>query len=284
VFSPYYALARKRSGTDKADPLDYCSLNVSLYGTNGSDKRWTMTERDHHAVSRSANSLRIGPSALHWDGANRTLTVQIDEVTVPWPSRVHGKIVVHTPPLIQTTFDLDREGRHHWRPLAPSARIEVLLERPGRRWEGAAYVDSNFGDAPLEDSFESWNWCRAILADGGNVVLYDGKRRDGTAFLMGRVFDTRGSMAPFEVPSRSKLPTSAWRLPRSTFGEGDSVPSVVSSLEDGPFYARALVTSRLRGESTIAFHETLSLDRFRSLWIQPLLMFRMPRRTGTPTT
>ena len=84
VFSPYYALARHRAN---ADPLDYCAVNVALYGPRGS--RWALTERGKGAVGRSDTTLRIGPSALVWNGA--TLTVRIDEITAPFPSRINRR-------------------------------------------------------------------------------------------------------------------------------------------------------------------------------------------------
>jgi carotenoid 1,2-hydratase len=55
---------------------------------------------------------------------------------------------------------------------------------------------------------------------------------------------------------------------------------VVQTLEDAPFYARSVVASQLQGESVNAVHESLSLDRFRSGWVQVLLPFRMPRVTS----
>jgi carotenoid 1,2-hydratase len=39
-----------------------------------------------------------------------------------------------------------------------------------------------------------------------------------------------------------------------------------------------VLSQRLLGEDVIAVHESLSLDRFRSRWVQALLPFRMPRR------
>jgi len=36
---------------------------------------------------------------------------------------------------------------------SPSAAVEVTLENPDLRWNGEAYVDSNYGDEPLEDGF-----------------------------------------------------------------------------------------------------------------------------------
>ncbi len=51
------------------------------------------------------------------------------------------------------------------------------------------------------------------------------------------------------------------------------------TLEDAPFYARSLVRPALLGERVAAVHESLSLDRFRTGWVQMLLPFRMPRRS-----
>ena len=285
VFSPYYANARRRAaalggasaGADAdagANPLDHCSLNVSLYSTD--KKHWTMTERRQTAIHRDATTLQIGSSALRW--ADNTLTIDIDEVTVPWPSRVRGQIIVHVPSITQATFNLDEAGRHRWKPLAPSARIDVQLNRPERAWQGAAYLDSNAGDEPLEDAFVGWQWCRAALPDGHTIVMYDGQRHDGSLFTLGKSFDRDGNMTPFDLPPRANLPATSWQLPRSTFSEADFVPVIAKPLEDGPFYARSLVALRLNQQSAMAFHETLSLDRFRSRWVQAMLPFRMPRR------
>jgi carotenoid 1,2-hydratase len=55
VFSPYYALARRKGG---ADPENFCALNVALYGEGG--HRWSMTERGRRFISRDAR--RASPS------------------------------------------------------------------------------------------------------------------------------------------------------------------------------------------------------------------------------
>jgi carotenoid 1,2-hydratase len=52
---------------------------------------------------------------------------------------------------------------------------------------------------------------------------------------------------------------------------------VVRTLVDAPFYARALLSTRIAGQAVTAVHESLNLDRFRSRWVQSLLPFRMPR-------
>jgi carotenoid 1,2-hydratase len=49
-------------------------------------------------------------------------------------------------------------------------------------------------------------------------------------------------------------------------------------LEDTPFYARSVIRAQLCGETAIGMHESLSLDRFASRYVQWMLPFRMPRR------
>jgi carotenoid 1,2-hydratase len=52
---------------------------------------------------------------------------------------------------------------------------------------------------------------------------------------------------------------------------------VIQTLEDTPFYARSMLSTRLFGEAVTAVHESLDLDRFRTAWVRALLPFRMPR-------
>jgi carotenoid 1,2-hydratase len=284
VFSPYYTWARGRSarpaqpagglGASRIDPLDHCALNVALYGPR--DKRWTMTERARRYVRRSAHTLAIGPSALEWD--HDTLTIDIDEVTVPWPSRLRGRICLRPTLTSASEFSLDAGGAHRWRPLAPAARIDVTLSHPDLQWSGNGYLDANAGDAPLQDAFVRWDWSRSHLAGDEVAVLYDVSRRDGSRRALALRFGRDGEPHPFTPPPATALPGTFWRVARSTFADGPA--HVVRTLEDAPFYARSLIECRLLGRSTLAMHESLSLDRFASRWVQLMLPFRMPRRTG----
>jgi carotenoid 1,2-hydratase len=270
VFSPYYARARRRGA---ADPADFCALNVCLYREGG--KRWTLTERGRAAVQRSAHGFEVGPSALHWDGS--ALTYRIDEVTVPLPARVRGTVRVHPQAMVASGFALDAAGRHRWHPIAPSARVEVELTHPALRWSGQGYLDSNAGDEPLEYAFARWDWSRAALPDGSTAVLYDTEPRGGPARGLAVRIRGDGVPEPFDPPPRSALPTTLWRVARGTRSEASQPAQVIRTLEDTPFYARSALSARLLGAPVVAMHESLSLDRFRSAWVQLLLPFRMPR-------
>jgi carotenoid 1,2-hydratase len=268
VFSPYYAAQRRRGG---GDPMEHVSLNVAIYGEG---KRWAMTERGSDAVQRGKTWLKIGPSALEWDGDG--LTIHIDEVTVPVPKRIRGTVRVRPTALHNTPYQLDSNGRRFWEPIAPCAHVDGDLKRPSLRWSGEGYLDSNRGDEPLEAAFKRWDWSRAAMKRGA-AVLYDVTGPDGPGPKLGLRFDPSGHVEPFEAPPFVRLPPTLWRVHRGTRVDPQGGARVVETLEDTPFYARSVIETNLLGEKATAMHESLCLDRFNSRWVQKLLPFRIPR-------
>jgi carotenoid 1,2-hydratase len=220
--------------------------------------------------------LRIGPSALSWDG--NALTFEIEEVAVPWPSRIRGTVRVIPRALVGHVADLGAARCHRWRPIAPAARVEVQLHSPALRWSGEGYFDSNEGDEPLEARIRHWHWSRGAARDG-TLVLYDVHERDGSATSLALKFDRAGAVTRFDAPPDVPLPASGWRIARSTRSE-DGRARVERTLEDTPFYVRSVVSARLLGAATTSVHESLDLDRFSSRIVQAMLPFRMPRRGG----
>ena len=270
VFSPYYVAARRRGA---ADPMDHVAINVALYRQRGGV--WCMTERGRAAATRTADTYAVGPSALRWDGS--TIRFDVDEVAVPWPRRLRGSVTATVPAMLEHPVALDGAGRHRWRPLAPLARVEVDFSHPRMRWSGHAYIDSNDGDEPLEHAFNGWHWSRMRLDDRRAAVHYDVEGLDGTrrAYAF-RFEDGTTRMVP---PQREReLPRTRWGLVRRTRGDGPV--ALLRSLEDTPFYARALLDAEVDGMRTVAVHESLSLSRFGRNWVQWMLPFRMPRRSG----
>jgi len=267
VFSPYYAFAR-RGGP--ADPLNHCAVNVAVYRKSG--KRWAMTERPRGAVSRTANTFTVGPSNLSWDG--KSLTIRIDEIAVPIPSRIRGTVRVVPTAITEQAFTLNENGHHLWWPIAPCARVQVALDRPHLRWQGDGYFDMNRGDAPLEQGFSDWQWARGATRDG-TVILYEALRRDGGRIDLAITFDPQGRTQAFEPPPLVGLRRSGWRVGRTI--RSDGAANIVRTLEDAPFYARSVVSAKLLGEPVMLMHESLSLDRFKMPVVQAMLPFRMPR-------
>jgi carotenoid 1,2-hydratase len=254
------------------NPLDHCSINVALYGE--SSKRWAMTERASAAVERSATSFVVGPSALEWHGD--ALEIRLDEVCMPWPRRVRGRVRVSPEACPDYVATLDRHGEHLWSPIAVRSRVEVALDAPGVSWSGEGYLDTNAGSAPLESAFSSWHWSRRHDA-GGTAVHYDIARRDGSTAEFALRFGADGSVGAAERMSFVELPATGWRIARRlrAAGEAQPVRTQLQTLEDTPFYARSLLQG---ADGSVVVHESLSLDRFRSPLVRWMLPFRMPRR------
>ncbi|WP_245325252.1 hydratase [Bradyrhizobium sp. CCH5-F6] len=270
VFSPYYAFARRKGPTD---PLNHCAVNVAVYRSGGN--RWAMTERPRGAVIRTMDTFTVGPSHLSWDG--ESLTINVDEISVPIPGRLRGTIRLVPTAIAQQAFLLNGEGHHRWWPIAPCARVQVRLDHPRLSWEGDGYFDMNCGDAPLEQGFSNWQWSRGAMQDG-TVILYEALRRDGSRVDLAMTFDPNGRLQLFEPPPMVELRRTGWRMSRSVRSANSA--KIVKNLEDAPFYARSVVSARLLGEAVSLMHESLSLDRFKMPIVQAMLPFRMPRARG----
>ena len=270
VFSPYY----KRS--DRGDPVDHSCLNVALYGPRGA--RWTMTERGRNSVVRDRDTLAIGDSAMRWVGDKLVIDIEERAIWLGCPVRpvVRGQVVVEPEVWSGQSFALDPARNHHWRSMAPRARVRVEMERPELSWRGSGYLDGNWGSEPIEDGFADWQWSRAHLGKEA-AVLYEGVRRDGSRFATALRFDVSGRAHEEELPLGAPLPPTRWLMGRRTRADRGHA-RVVKTWEDSPFYARSAVASRLFGAEVMAVHESLSLDRFRSPIVQWMLPYKMPRR------
>lgn len=270
VFSPYYAAARRLGWND---PENFCAINVALYEPR--QHFWSLTERTRKDLRRDRDTLSIGPSSVRADGA--TLVIDVDELTVPIPKRLSGKITVTPTSSNSASMALDVAGRHRWRPIAPEARVKVEMESPGICWQGTAYVDTNSGDEPLESAFEAWNWSRSHTAEG-TIVTYDVTAKDGGFRSAGRTFDASGRMNVPKLPGVRSLPLTLWRVPRAIRCDEGCAPRVLRTLEDTPFYSRSIVETRIGGQTLTAIHESLSLTRVANPIVRCMLPFRMPRK------
>jgi len=233
-----------------------------------------MTERTRHVVCRSGSKLVIGPSALSWD--DDVLSIRIDETTVPPTSRIRGIVRLYPQFVTSGVTALDAAGLHQWWPIAPCSRVQVMLEQPSLRWLGTGYLDANWGLEPIESAFVRWDWSRAELR-GGTAVLYDVTRRDGTDLSLALRFDASGNIERGRPPVATRLPATRWGIERRMRADEANSVGVLHTLEDTPFYARTMLAARLFNEPVIALHESLSLDRFATIWVKTLLPFRMPR-------
>jgi carotenoid 1,2-hydratase len=278
VFSPYYRFASRNK---PAIAQDHCCLNVALYGAPGSlkNRRWTMTERGQSHINRSATEFIIGPSSVKWDGS--ALVIDINEVGVPIPFPVKGKVRVMPHGLSNRLWALDEEAKHYWGPIAPSATVEAQFASPNIRWTGHAYLDANEGSEPInrasDQAFVDWDWSRASLKDGSTAVMYDVRQPSSDRLLALKFSPNADQVENFEAPKREPLPRTLWRMDRSIRSDESAKPAVLQTLEDTPFYVRSVLESGLLGEKVISLHETLSVPKLSSMSTQLMLPWRMPR-------
>jgi len=277
VFSPYYARARKRG---EGVAASHCAVNVALYGAPW---RWCMTERTRASMRASEQKLSIGKSQVSLESG--TLRVQIDEVAVPVPLRVRGELLIELPDYDLAAHPLDSprsaDARHFWQPIAPQTRINVAFEHPSLQWQGSAYVDSNYGDVPLESSFKSWVWSRSHASSNATTILYDVVDRQGRASAHSFHYASDGTLTTVDASHKTQLPkTRYWRVPRQVRTADGFRIEKIQTLEDTPFYSRSRFIEQDLHEKRFTVHESLDLDRFDSAWVRCLLPFRMPRRTS----
>lgn len=263
VFSPFYASARKQGD---ADPREFVCVNAVFYEPKR--KYWAMTERRMRDLQTSTNSLVIGPSSMSFDG--RYLNVTIDERSAPMRRSIRGTVRVDLQERTDKCFRLHSAGEHRWWPIAPATRVDVALEAPDLRWSGGAYMDTNGGTVPLEETFSDWHWSRADL--GANCrIVYEAHARDGESCLMTLFGNGKDGMASeHSAPRRDLSIGPVWRVKRPARSHQGF--TVQKTLEDTPFYTRSHLHDA-SGNSVM--HESLDLDRFASFWVQRLLPFRM---------
>lgn len=234
-----------------------------------------MTDRGRPALQRDATTLRIGPSGLRWTGD--ALVIDIDEIgALPLVGRVRGTVRLIPAAVTDIEVALTPDNRHLWRPFAPTARIEVSLNK-GVTWHGHGYFDANFGTRALETDFSTWTWGRFPVSDGA-ICLYDARRRDGTELSLGLHIATDGTPRIVQPPPLTRLARTPFLLARETRADPGYRPHQAMRLFEAPFYNRSLVRTRLFGEETVGMHEALDLRRFRLAVMKPLLAVRVPRR------
>ncbi len=269
VFSPWYAWSGRRN------PENHVCINVATYGPGG---RFTMTDRGQSALRQTQDSFTVGPSSLTW--RDDQLIIDIDEISSPpLIGRLRGRVTVTPSALSQVELPLTEDGAHIWRPFAPTAKIEVDLNRKGWQWQGHGYFDANFGTRALEQDFTYWTWGR-FPTRSGSTCFYDATRIDGSELGMGIQFDTEANAEIVSPPPKAKMKRSLWALYRESRADRGATPQQVLSMLDAPFYNRAAVRTVINGEETVGVHEALDLKRFRSPLLKPMLALRVPRRSN----
>jgi carotenoid 1,2-hydratase len=245
-----------------------------------------MTERGRSSLVRDSRRLAIGKSVMTMHDGR--LLIDFEETALPWPGQralpkvIRGTIEMVPDVACTQVFPLDADGHHIWSPRMPRATASIACAAlPGGGWNGRAYHDMNYGDRPIEQDFTGWDWARGSDGpDGDTIILYDAALQQGGRRRLALRCAGSDDLEPLEMPGRQELPRAFWGV-RSGIACDDGLwPQRRLTLEDTPFYTRALVDTTIAGRSVAMVHETLDCRRLAHPVVRLMLPFRMPRRAG----
>ena len=254
-------------------------MNVAVYGPRPLPALRSGFALEEHALApgdRRADGVSIGRSAMRWEGDR--LVGDLDERTtpvgVPLRRPLRGRVVLHPEASPALELPIDPRGEHRWWPIAPLARAEVDLPSLGLRFRGHAYHDANAGPVSLDVGFDHWSWSRARTRTGAHLT-YDIRTASGANVAHAFRIAPDGAVSRLEGTAPVPLERSAWRLSRLARVDRGHAARTTRVLEDGPFYSRSLIQSRIGGHDVVAMHETLAGHRLRQRWVQFCTAYRM---------
>jgi carotenoid 1,2-hydratase len=291
VFSPTYAARAQRGERPPAE--EHLGVNLALYD-RGRQVGWVMSEYGSRELkARERGALGIARSSIERAPDGR-LCLTIDDRSAPFMAslmgvgrRVYGRIELEpmAQPVEAATLPSGGGHAHRWSIAVPRARVRVDLPRPGFRFEGVGYHDTNCGEGRLEAAFARWSWAR-FHDVGRTTVLYAMRERGGAgrALLVDVADEGGGRVAePVTLCAEGEQRAATWgfRLPRRFAADGPRGawacrPGRV--LEPSPFYARYLCELDAPDRpSRLGLGEHLDLERFAGRGVQFLLRFKTRR-------
>ena len=120
------------------------------------------------------------------------IIIKVNEISsLPLISKLKGTITLKPSGITNVELPLTKEGTHIWRPFAPTAEIEVNLNKPEWQWTGHGYFDANFGTRALEQDFDYWTWGRFPLGKGTSC-FYDLELRNREKYQFEYHFESNG--------------------------------------------------------------------------------------------
>ncbi len=131
-------------------------------------------------------------------------------------------LAAQQPPLLNGTSGYSRKGP---RPEAasyyyslPQLAVSGNLLRDGRSAsvEGSAWLDHEWSSSYLEPEAAGWDWIGVNTRDGGALMAFRMRGRDGAVRWAGATYrDRAGTTRVFEPQDVHFTPTRTWRSPRT---------------------------------------------------------------------
>ena len=93
------------------------------------------------------------------------------------------------------------------------SRLEVTGAVNGQRCSGTAWMDHEFGSSNLREHQQGWDWFSVQLDNDAELMLYQIRRRDGTADIAssGSLIASDGSVIHIRRDQMKIAPTGEWK-------------------------------------------------------------------------
>jgi predicted secreted hydrolase len=217
---------RTRPQADEANPSAFAPRELIIAHAALSDTR-------HGSLW---HEQRIARSALGLAGAERgRANVWLDRWhlrgdAVTWHANVEGETLALSleftatqPPLVNGEAGLSRKGptplSASWYYSLPHLSIAGTLERGGGRAEavtGNAWLDHEWSSEYLDDEAVGWDWTGINLDDGGALMAFRIRGRDGTVrWAGGTLRSADGSVRTLEPHELRFEAGRRWQSPRT---------------------------------------------------------------------
>jgi predicted secreted hydrolase len=124
-------------------------------------------------------------------------------------------------PLLQGEGGLSRKGPRpqeaSWYYSRPQLEVRGSIER-GRGKEavsGSAWLDHEWSSSYLAPEAAGWDWCGINLADGGALMAFRMRGKDGGVIWAGGTLQSSGTTSKFEPKDVTFEPLREWESPRT---------------------------------------------------------------------
>ena len=125
------------------------------------------------------------------------------------------------PPLLEGDAGLSRKGPRpgeaSWYYSRPHLEVHGAIERERIKdtVSGSAWLDHEWSSAYLAPEAEGWDWCGINLDDGGALMAFRMRGKDGGVIWAGGTLQSSGTILKFEPKDVSFQPLREWESPRT---------------------------------------------------------------------
>lgn len=217
---------RTRPQADEANPSAFAPRELVIAHAAVSDPRQGSLWHEQ----------RIGRTALGLAGAARDhAQVWLDRWSLQgdgptWHTRLEGdslalslELTETQPPLVNGEAGLSRKGPSplsaSWYYSLPQLRVAGTVARGGGRAErvtGSAWLDHEWSSEYLDPEATGWDWIGLNLDDGGALMAFRIRGRDGTARWAGGTLRTASGAVRTFAPDELRFePGRLWQSPRT---------------------------------------------------------------------